>query len=278
MTLPSAPWVIDPDTVSHALVARALNKEKAAERALYERHAPRLRRFVIRAVGDTNDASDVVQETFARAFRLLPSLDDLARFVPWLFGIAKNVSRECVKSRRCRMSVDPVSLRMPSPVATTPEEEALGREAARIVAGVVARMSAGRREALVLRIDAGLSYEEIARRLGWSLSKAKVEVHRARREIEVAVGRQPKRSRRRHLLPAMTGVVLMLLLVLGLLGARPSIAPDSEPLSSNPAPTPAATDNACTMPIQPPDAGPPNVDPLPVAACTPSDIPWSIEP
>src|SRR5262249_58071206 len=82
------------------LVERARDRDAAAERALYERHARAIHCFALDLVGDRADAGDVVQETFTRAFRLLSTLADPDHYVPWLYGIARNVGLECLKRRR----------------------------------------------------------------------------------------------------------------------------------------------------------------------------------
>jgi RNA polymerase sigma-70 factor (ECF subfamily) len=166
------------------LVARALAGERPALREIYELHAPRIQRFLRDLLGDRAAAADGTQETFARAFRRLHTLREGDRLTPWLFGIARNVCLELRKSRRRD--------RVPAPPATadrvdvdprTPEHVLLGREAARLVDRALSRLSEDRRTALLLRADHGLAYDEIARLMRWSLSKAKVEIHRARLEL-----------------------------------------------------------------------------------------------
>jgi RNA polymerase sigma-70 factor, ECF subfamily len=220
-----------PSVAVTELVVGALRGERAAERQLYERHAPPLRRFALGLVRNGHDAADVVQETFARAFRLLPTLAEPAQFVPWLHGIAKNVSRECLKRRRrselrCQ-TLGVLASRSPA----TPEHELMGSEAARLVGRTLARMPRARAEALLLRVERHLSYAEIASTLGWSLPKAKVEVHRARRTIAEALGIPTRRW-----LPGAVALTLILILASLLAGSKapePRVAPaPSEPLAS----------------------------------------------
>lgn len=67
--------------------------ERAAFTALYERQAPRIHRFLRDLLGDAALAADATQETFARAYqRHRDVLRDEERAVPWLFGVARNVS------------------------------------------------------------------------------------------------------------------------------------------------------------------------------------------
>src|SRR5438046_8261431 len=79
------------------LVARALSKgsrSKAAEEELYRRYRPAVSRLAASfSELDPDEADDVVQEAFVRAFRALISLKDRERFAAWLFTIASNRSR-----------------------------------------------------------------------------------------------------------------------------------------------------------------------------------------
>ena len=168
---------------------RAVTRNRQAEQALYERHVRQIHRFVADLVGDRADASDVVQETFVRAFRLLPTLEQPERFTPWLYGIARNVCLECLKARyRLRkLRSESAAARGPEECRRTPERELLERETADLLERALAALSTDRRTALLLRADHGLGYEAIATVMSWTVSKAKVEVHRARAELRAAM-------------------------------------------------------------------------------------------
>jgi RNA polymerase sigma-70 factor (ECF subfamily) len=164
----------------------ALRSDEAALGALYAAHAPGILRFLTDLLGDRAAAADATQETFVRAFRRIETLTAPDRVAPWLFGIARNVSREHKKARRVRsrfVASEPRGSDAPPPEALdprTPEHELLGREAARVIEGALARLSDDRRAMLLLRLDHGLAYEDIASTMGFSLAKVKVEIHRAR--------------------------------------------------------------------------------------------------
>jgi RNA polymerase sigma-70 factor, ECF subfamily len=156
--------------------------DTAALRRIYDRHAPSIHRFVRDLVRDDSVAADATQETFARAFQRLGALRDSGRLRPWLFGIARNVALEQGKARRRARRVAPVCDSVPREEidALDPEALLLGREAAGVVRKALAHLGGDRRAVLLLRIDHGLSYDDIAQSMGWSLAKVKVEIHRAR--------------------------------------------------------------------------------------------------
>ena len=160
-------------------------EDRAAFTFLYEKHAPRIHRFLRDLLGDGALAWDATQETFARAFRQHKELvRDRARAVPWLFGVARNVSLEM---RKARYRTSRVMIFGDADHAcekhVSPENELLGREAARVVACALAKLSEDRRAMLLLRLDHDLSYEDIAELMGFSLAKVKVEIHRARQVL-----------------------------------------------------------------------------------------------
>ena len=105
--------------------------------------------------------------------------------LPWLFGIARNVFYEELRARKKHLRSlddDDEGLdEVPEPdQSPSPEGMLLGAEADAKLAEAMAELSEERRAALVLRIDHGLDYDQIAEVMGWPLSKVKNEIHRAR--------------------------------------------------------------------------------------------------
>lgn len=181
--------------------ARALGGEQAKLAALYSEHAPAVLRFLHGLLGDRAAAADATQETFARAFRRLHTLCEGDRIAPWLFGIARNVSLEQRRARRRRVRIFAPDLGeegTPSEAHAddrTPETELLGREAVSVVSAALAQLSEERRAVLLLRLDHGLAYEDIAKLMDWSLPKVKVELHRARQVLREELSRYQGGSR-----------------------------------------------------------------------------------
>ncbi|WP_437684255.1 RNA polymerase sigma factor [Sorangium sp. So ce131] len=184
---PPADQALDPDACAGS--RRTLE-------ALYAAHARGVHRFLCDLLGDSAAAADATQETFVRAYRRLHTLTEVERPASWLFGIARYVSLEHRRARvRRRRVVDDAPLEpwevrgegggaLPSP-----EEELLGHEAIGVVQGALARLAEDRRAALLLRLDHGMSYEEIARLMEWSVPKAKIEIHRARQVLRAELAR-----------------------------------------------------------------------------------------
>jgi RNA polymerase sigma-70 factor (ECF subfamily) len=187
---PPAPTLADGDVVPArpATVAASLSRDEAALAALYAEHAPGIQRFLGDLLGDRAAAADATQETFVRAFRRIDTLREVEKVAPWLFGIARNVSLEVRKARRRHgrvVAADGEDEAGADGAAgeRTPEDELLGREAARVVEGALGRLSDDRRAMLLLRLDHGLAYEDIAKLMGFTVAKVKVEIHRARQVL-----------------------------------------------------------------------------------------------
>jgi RNA polymerase sigma-70 factor (ECF subfamily) len=171
--------------------AVAIGCDQATLVSMYADLAPRVHRFLRDLLGDATLASDAAQETFVRAFRRVDDLPRTTRLVPWVFGVARFVALETRKARgRVRRVIDEGVVpddRAMDPRARTPEDELLDREAVAVVERALWRLPEERRAALLLRCDHGLAYDEIAPLMGWSLSKTKVEIFRAREVLRATL-------------------------------------------------------------------------------------------
>src|SRR5436309_13028645 len=89
------------------LVTRACQGDQEAFRLIFERYSRPVISFIYDQIGDRDLAEELTQETFVRAYRSLKSLREETKLSTWLFGIAKNVARESIRSKvRNRHNVD----------------------------------------------------------------------------------------------------------------------------------------------------------------------------
>lgn len=178
----------EPVPIERALTARARSGDPAAFRRLYELHLPAVRRLCHHLLGDRELAREAAQETFVRAHRGLPALPDGDALRPWLFGILRNVCREQLRARRRSLRAEPVEAidRQPPPI-DDPEALLIGCQADRALAAGLAGLDADRRAVLMMRLDGDLSYDDIARAMGWPLHKVKNEIHKARLALRAAL-------------------------------------------------------------------------------------------
>jgi RNA polymerase sigma-70 factor, ECF subfamily len=179
--------VREPDPITRPTVVK--KDSRAILAALYSAHAKSVQRFSRDLLGNSTLAADATQETFARAFQRIETLRTEETKVGWLFGIARNVALEYIKARRTARNrfVEEEQGNTTICKERSPEAQLLGRETAQIVAKALAQLSEERRAVLLLRMDHGLSYDEIATALGWTVAKARVEVFRARETLRAAL-------------------------------------------------------------------------------------------
>jgi RNA polymerase sigma-70 factor, ECF subfamily len=179
-----------PVELERVLTERASAGDATAFRQIYDRQAPAVHRFLCDLLGDRSAADEATQETFVRAHAALTKagggVRDVDKLRPWLMGIARNVSFEAWR----RIKKDGPMPAEESPEvgeAPSPETMLLHREADRILARAMAALTPDRRAALLLHMDHGMPYADIATALGWSLAKVKVEIHRARQSLRAEV-------------------------------------------------------------------------------------------
>jgi len=177
-----------------AFVAKARGGDTDAFRVLVERHSRPLFRLAFRMTGNQQDAEDVVQDSFLRAYRQLGKFDERASFGTWLYRIAVNCSLDLVRSRKRRSEhMAPVDSEMEDPVLSlpaqdpTPDRLAMSGEVRERVAEAMNELSASERTAFVLRHFEGMCIEDVSQVLGCQPGAAKHSVFRAVQKLRRAL-------------------------------------------------------------------------------------------
>ena len=188
------------DASDLAVVARVRAGDHDAFRHLVERHSRSVFRLAYRLTGREEDADDVVQETFLKAFRQLARFESRSSFATWLYRITVNCSHDLMRQRPragTRMSLDDpdqgASFQLADPsAAADPLRELSRRQIDARVRAAMRELSAQERSAFVMRHYEGLSIEEIGRVLDLRTSAAKHSIFRAvkklRRSLEPLAG------------------------------------------------------------------------------------------
>jgi RNA polymerase sigma-70 factor (ECF subfamily) len=153
---------------------RAGNRD--AFRFLVERYSRSVFRLGYRMTGNEQDAEDVVQEAFLRAFKQLNRYESRSSFSTWLYRIAANYSLDLIRARRSSDSVEDVTLTEPS---ANPERLMSSVRVQETVDAALESLTQQERTAFVLRHYEGLSIEEISGTLGINNNAAKHSVFRA---------------------------------------------------------------------------------------------------
>lgn len=178
------------------LVAAALAGDPAAFPQLVERWWRPVWRSVWRLVGQAEDAEDLTQEAFLRAYAALAHFDPQYRFGGWISRIASNLALN-FRRRRGRESfagatideADAFFERTPDDDGASPERQADDRELAARLWQAVEALPDDYRVVVVLRHVVELSYDEIAATLDLPMGTVKSRLARARRMLKAAVER-----------------------------------------------------------------------------------------
>lgn len=197
--VPTRLMAAQPDALLARLAARG---NVAAFSALYERHRLALVAFVYHLLGrggSAEDAEDIAQEAFARAFSALSRRRPDGSFKAWLYTIARNRTFDHVRARRetTLPLEDAPAQASAAAAADQPEQRAEQRDELAWLLAAVATMPERQREALLLKEMAGLSHESIANELDTTVSATKKLIGRARDNLDAAAAASGHRRSRR---------------------------------------------------------------------------------
>ena len=158
----------------------------------------RLYSFALGMTGNREDAEEVAQDAFVRAYRALAGYDEervrALALRPWLYRITLNVARNRLRRKRHRLlplaSSDGAGPEPEDDERSRPDAVAAQREGDAELGALVASLPTRYRAAVVLRHVEGLSYDEAATALGQPVGTVKSNVHRGLRLLREAMGNQ----------------------------------------------------------------------------------------
>jgi RNA polymerase sigma factor (sigma-70 family) len=184
---------VDRDRV---LVERCQSGNLEAFDSLYLHYHQRLLRFCVKRLQERSEAEDVVQETFARAWRALPTFAGDRRFYPWLTVIAGNLCTDTLR-RRARLSPLDETMMRTSDVGSYDIEDAVFQAVdAEMVTTAFENLKPRHQRVLDLREKSGWSYQRIAEEEGVGVSAVETLLWRARnalkREFALLAGAEGK--------------------------------------------------------------------------------------
>jgi RNA polymerase sigma-70 factor (ECF subfamily) len=180
------------------LVARAQDGDASAFDVLVRRWERKIRGAIYRIMRSDDDALDLCQETFLKAYRGLGSFKQEARFSSWLYQIALNLCRDRLRRKRGKtwVSLEDLDDASGAPRNTGPSALDLieARDLSRTVAVAVAALPEDQREVIVLKEYQGLTFLEIAEVLGLPMSTVKTRLYRGLGQLKDQLERQGVRS------------------------------------------------------------------------------------
>jgi RNA polymerase sigma-70 factor (ECF subfamily) len=167
--------------------------ETSAFDVLVARWEDRIRGAAYRFLGSEEEARDVAQEAFLKAYRALGGFKQEARFSSWLYQIATNLCRDRLRRRRTRAAVSLEELEETGPVIveTRPgaHERLLEMDLARAVRRAVHALPEEQREVVILKEYQGLTFLEIAQTLDVPVSTVKTRLYRGLGQLRLRLER-----------------------------------------------------------------------------------------
>jgi RNA polymerase sigma-70 factor (ECF subfamily) len=157
------------------LILRARGGSVDAYNLLVSRWEKRIFNYLLRLVGDREDAMDLSQDVFLKAYQGLRKLEDPDRFSPWLYRIAHNEAYSLLRKPKR----EDAELQEPPGAGQTHARRMLPLETSLAVQRALSRLQADQREAVVLKVYEGLKFEEIAEVLDTPVSTIKSRVYTA---------------------------------------------------------------------------------------------------
>ena len=176
------------------LVAKSIRGDADSFNELVLRWERPIYALAYRTIGREEDARDVCQETFLRAFRALPGFRGQAKFSSWLYRIALNLCRDWIRRERrapivpTPEGVDVVELAAEQGPAESIEDLVARRELSAVVEEAMAVLPDEQRTAIILKEYHGMTFQEIADLQGCPLSTVKTRLYQGlsvlRRQLE----------------------------------------------------------------------------------------------
>jgi RNA polymerase sigma-70 factor (ECF subfamily) len=168
-----------------ALVERAARQDAAAWEALVREHQQAVFRLAYLFTGDPDEAEDIAQEAFIRAFRSIDRADPERPFRPWVLSIAANLARNRLRGvKRYLAALQHFATRDPEAVRPARPDPDLHGET-RALWESIRRLSLEDQQVIYLRYFLELTEENTAAALGIAQGTVKSRLHRALRRLRV---------------------------------------------------------------------------------------------
>ena len=183
---------IDTEQLDQELVRRVQRGDNAAFDLLVRKYQHRIAALIGRYIADWSEVQDVAQETFIRAYRAMGNFRGDAQFYTWLHRIAVNTAKNHLVAHRRRPPTDDIDVsdaeQFDSGIrlrdSDTPERELMRQQMEQTVMRAVEALPEELRVAITLREVDGLSYEDIATRMGCPIGTVRSRIFRAREAID----------------------------------------------------------------------------------------------
>lgn len=158
------------------LVSRTLGGDDTAFEYLFNRYRDAIHRLFVQRLGGTNDADDLLQETFIKVYINLHRYSTSYTFGQWVYTIARNTFIDFVRRRQEDLPIDD-RFTSPASSAPTPEESVINLQQRTQIEHYLERLTPRYRQLILMRFFEEYSYEEIAAKLSLPLGTVKTQIH-----------------------------------------------------------------------------------------------------
>ena len=146
---------------------------------LVSRYEKRVYNYLLRIIGNREDALDLAQDVFLKAYQNLRKLDDPGRFAPWLYRIAHNEAYSLFRKRKPEVDVEDIEPEATDTGISVGGTSIFPVELSLAVSAALDRLSPDQREAVVLKIYQGFKFDEMAEILSCPVSTVKSRLYTA---------------------------------------------------------------------------------------------------
>jgi RNA polymerase sigma-70 factor, ECF subfamily len=161
------------------LIRQAARGSVESFNLLISRWEKRVYNYLLRITANREDALDLTQDVFLKAYQNLRKLDDPTRFAPWIYRIAHNEAYSMFRKRRPETDVDQLEPEATGNQITMGGSSVFPIELSLAVSSALGRLSPDQREAVVLKIYQGFKFEEMAEILSCPVSTIKSRLYTA---------------------------------------------------------------------------------------------------
>lgn len=176
--------MVDLTARERTLIEEARGGDSEAFEELVRIHQEPLYRYLYRLTGNIEDAMELTQSSFVKAFLSLERFRGDASFKTYLFRIASNTWKNNLRDRKKRQHVDIDVIPLKSD--ENPHEDVARKQEIELLWSLVRVLPPRQKEALVLRAREGYPFEEVARIMGCTTGSAKATYHNAVQRIKKA--------------------------------------------------------------------------------------------
>ena len=193
------------------LIARVRRGDVEAYNLLVSRWEKRVFNYLLRITGSPDDALDLSQDAFLKAYQNIGKLEDPARFGPWLYRIAHNEAYSTFRKRRPETALEDATPESnAAPGFSNPwSKHGFSLDLSLAVTAALERLTPEQREAVVLKVYEGFKFEEMAEVIGCPVSTVKSRLYTALDLLKAeltSVPTTPARVAGREMAPVSTKV------------------------------------------------------------------------